>query len=69
MASLSFRWRCLAPEPTALRIRNSWADDNGRWYAAPWQVVLDCYSSNDGLSDSADRILDTLLLPMDDKSA
>lgn len=46
-----------------------WADDDGRWYAAPWQVVLDCYSGSDYLSDPADRILDTLLVPMDDGSA
>ena len=45
------------------------ADDDGRWYAAPWQVVLDCYSGSDSLSDPADRILDTLLVPTDDESA
>lgn len=38
-----------------------WRDDDGRWYAAPWQVVMDCYGGSDRLPEQADRILDNLL--------
>lgn len=41
--------------------RGSWLDADGRWYAAPWQVVMDCYGGSDRLPEQADRILDTML--------
>lgn len=40
-----------------------WQDDDGRWYAAPWQIVLDCYGGNDRVPEQADTVLETLLTP------
>lgn len=40
-----------------------WQDDDGRWYAAPWQIVLDCYGGNDRVPEQADSILEALLTP------
>jgi transcriptional regulator with XRE-family HTH domain len=37
-----------------------WQDDNGMWYADPWQVTMDCFGGVQRMPDQADMILDTL---------
>jgi transcriptional regulator with XRE-family HTH domain len=44
-----------------------WQDDDGRWYAAPWQVVLDCYGGSDRVPEQADRIIETLPMTTDEE--
>lgn len=45
-----------------------WADGD-RWYAAPWQVVLDCYGGSDRVPEQADIVLAALLPDADDQGA
>lgn len=44
-----------------------WRDDDGCWYAAPWQVILDCSGGSDRVPEQADRILETLPMTADEK--
>ncbi|MEU0266541.1 helix-turn-helix transcriptional regulator [Nocardioides sp. NPDC006303] len=44
-----------------------WRDDDGCWYAAPWQVILDCYGGSDRVPEQADRILETLPMTTDEE--
>lgn len=40
---------------------NRWQDEDGVWYATPWQVVMDCYAGPDRMPEQADQVLDSLL--------
>ncbi|MFD7073964.1 helix-turn-helix domain-containing protein [Nocardioides sp. NPDC059952] len=46
-----------------------WRDDDGIWYAAPWQVVLDCYGGSDRMPEQADELLELMLAPSEDEVA
>lgn len=42
-----------------------WQDTDGTWYAASWQVVMDCYSGGDRQPEQADAAIDSLLVTAD----
>lgn len=46
-----------------------WRDEDGTWYAAPWQVVLDCYGGVDRMPEQADAILNIVIFRSEDEAA
>ena len=46
-----------------------WQDDDGAWYAAPWQVVLDCYGGTDRMPEQADELFFSMTASSADEEA